>query len=86
MGGNELSTIITKVVVPKKKSGFLTRPRLLDFLDEHVQRRLILISAPAGYGKTALLVDYAHQTDIPVCWYSLDESDRDPRLFLSGIA
>jgi LuxR family maltose regulon positive regulatory protein len=83
MGGNDMSVIITKVVLPKKQLDFLTRPRLLHFLDQHVERRLVLISAPAGYGKTALLADYAHQIDMPVCWYTLDESDRDPRLFLS---
>jgi LuxR family maltose regulon positive regulatory protein len=78
-----VSVIITKVVLPKKQLDSLTRPGLLNFLHQHIERRLVLISAPAGYGKTALLVDYAHQTDMPVCWYALDEADRDPRLFLS---
>jgi LuxR family maltose regulon positive regulatory protein len=74
--------ILTKVLLPKLRSDLLRRPRLVNFIHAHIERKLILISASAGYGKTALLVDYAHDTDLPVCWYSLDPSDNDPRLFL----
>jgi ATP/maltotriose-dependent transcriptional regulator MalT/two-component SAPR family response regulator len=44
-----------------------------------------MISAPAGFGKTTLLVDFIADLDAPVCWYSLDESDQDPKLLLEGI-
>ncbi|MCS7222748.1 MAG: tetratricopeptide repeat protein [Anaerolineae bacterium] len=74
--------ILTKVLLPRLRSDLLRRPRLVNFIHAHIERKLILISASAGYGKTALLVDYAHDTDLPVCWYSLDSSDNDPRLFL----
>jgi LuxR family maltose regulon positive regulatory protein len=70
--------IITKILVPKKRSGLFQRPRLLNFIHNHIQRKLILVSAAAGYGKTSLLADFAHNTEIPVCWYALDASDRDP--------
>ncbi len=76
------SLIITKVLIPKLPPDLLRRPRLVDFIHAHIERKLILISASAGYGKTALLIDYAHDTDLPVCWYSLDAADGDPRLFL----
>jgi len=74
--------IITQILTPKKRPDLLHRPRLVDFVHEHIDRKLLLISASAGYGKTSLLVDYAYDTDLPVCWLSLVESARDPRVFL----
>jgi ATP/maltotriose-dependent transcriptional regulator MalT/DNA-binding SARP family transcriptional activator len=78
----EVPIVRTKVLVPRKRPDLLSRARLVDFVHEHIDRKLILISASAGYGKTSLLTDYAHDTDLPVCWYSLDEADRDPTVFL----
>ncbi|HZQ11003.1 MAG TPA: BTAD domain-containing putative transcriptional regulator [Anaerolineae bacterium] len=74
--------LVTKVIVPSRRSDVLRRPRLLDFLHEYIDRKLLLVSASAGYGKTSLLVDFAHDTDLPVCWYSLDQGDQDPQVFL----
>jgi LuxR family maltose regulon positive regulatory protein len=79
---NPNSTIITKVLVPKKRPNLLRRPRLVDFLHEHIERKLILVSASAGYGKTSLLTDFAHDSELPVCWYAMAPSDADPRVFL----
>lgn len=75
----------TKVVLPSKPSTLLHRPRLVDFIHEHIDRKLILVSAAAGYGKTSLLVDFAYDTDVPVCWYSLDPSDADVQTFLEHL-
>jgi LuxR family maltose regulon positive regulatory protein len=77
----DISIVKTKILVPRKRRNLLHRARLVDFIHEHIDRKLILISASAGYGKTSLLMDFAHDTDLPVCWYSLDEWDRDPRVF-----
>jgi LuxR family maltose regulon positive regulatory protein len=74
--------IVTKILAPKKRSGLFQRARLLSFLHTHIQRKLILVSAAAGYGKTSLLADFAHNTEIPVCWYALDATDRDPSVLL----
>lgn len=74
--------IVTKYLIPGRRPALLRRPRLLDFLYEHLDRKLILVSAPAGYGKTSLLAEFAHDVDVPVCWYSLDRSDRDLRVFI----
>ncbi len=73
---------ITKLIVPKRTGQVLHRQRLLDFLHEYLDRKLLLVSASAGYGKTTLLVDFAHDTEFPTCWYTLDTADRDPRVFL----
>ncbi len=78
----QIPPFVTKLIVPQRKSAILSRPRLLQFLHEYLDRKLILVSAAAGYGKTTLLVDFSHDTELPVCWYSLDESDRDPQIFL----
>ncbi|MGB5932525.1 MAG: hypothetical protein WBH57_05620, partial [Anaerolineae bacterium] len=72
----------TKIVLPQRPKTLLHRPRLVEFIHEHIGRKLVLISAAAGYGKTSVLIDFAHDTELPVCWYSLDESDRDPRVLL----
>jgi len=77
--------IITQILTPKKRPDLLHRPRLVDFIHEHIDRKLLLISASAGYGKTSLLIDYAHDTDLPVCWLSVVESARDPRVFLDHL-
>lgn len=74
--------LVTKIIVPSKRTDVLQRRRLLDFMHDYLGRKLLLVSATAGYGKTSLLVDFAHDTDLPVCWYSLDERDRDPQVFM----
>jgi ATP/maltotriose-dependent transcriptional regulator MalT/DNA-binding SARP family transcriptional activator len=67
--------ISTKVRIPRRSQSLLRRDRLVDFIHSNIHHKVILIAAGAGYGKTSLLIDYAHDTDLPVCWYSLDASD-----------
>lgn len=80
--GDIAPLIATKTQVPRRRPDLLPRSRLVNFIHAHLDRKLILISAPAGYGKTTLLVDLAHDTDLPVCWYMLDAFDQDLRIFL----
>lgn len=72
-----------KVTLPSRRPAILHRQRLTDLLAEHTSRRVTIVSAPAGYGKTTLLLDFDQSWQAPVCWYSLDERDRDLRTFLS---
>ena len=71
-----------RYTVPETQGDVLRRQRLLDFLYENIDRPLQLICAPAGYGKTTLLADFARDTDLTVCWYSVDPLDSDPNSFV----
>jgi hypothetical protein len=73
--------LATKLHVPGPP-GFVPRPRLADRLDEGLGRGLVLVCAPAGSGKTALLADdWARCGRRPVAWLSLDAGDNDPARF-----
>ncbi len=63
----------------------VSRPRLIDWLNEgHTKnRKLTLISAPAGFGKTTLISEWVASCKQPVAWLSLDEGDNDPARFLA---
>jgi ATP/maltotriose-dependent transcriptional regulator MalT/DNA-binding SARP family transcriptional activator len=71
-----------KLTPPARQTAIIHRQRLIDLLSEHTARRVTIVSAPAGYGKTTLLLDFADSAARPVCWYTLDERDRDLKTFL----
>lgn len=74
--------ITTKIRTPRLRQTHLRRERLLNYLHNSIHNKLILVAAGAGYGKTSLLIDYAHDTDLPVCWYSLDTHDANVPTFV----
>ena len=73
----------TKFLVPRPRPDLLPRPRLVDWLESNADKRLTLLSAPAGYGKTTLLVDFINASIRPFAWYTLDAQDSDPTVFLT---
>ena len=73
--------LATKLHLPGPRPGEVPRPRLMARLDEGLAGGLILASAPAGYGKTVLLADWARSGRHPVAWLSLDAGDNDPARF-----
>ena len=73
--------LATKLRVPASRPGLVPRPRLTARLDEGLARGLVLVCAPAGYGKTVLLADWAQRSRHPVAWLSLDAGDNDPARF-----
>lgn len=77
--------LLTKLHIPPAGNNIVHRPELFDNLNTGLSRKLILVSAPAGFGKTTVVSDWIDQNKIPATWYSLDNGDNDPAIFLSYI-
>jgi LuxR family maltose regulon positive regulatory protein len=76
----------TKITVPKPPADFVSRPRLLTILDGASDPALIFVGAPAGFGKTVLLAEWARRRDGgTTAWLSADADDNDDRLFWSAV-
>jgi len=80
MSGQDV-LLATKLHVPRPQPGFVPRPRLVEALGEGLARGRVLVCAPAGFGKTALLADWARGVGRPVAWLGLDGGDSDPARF-----
>jgi LuxR family maltose regulon positive regulatory protein len=73
--------LATKFYIPPVRPDCVPRPHLIERLNEGLHRKLTLLSAPAGFGKTTLLGEWAQQSAFPVAWVSLDTGDSDPARF-----
>ncbi len=73
--------LTTKLFVPRTRKDLVSRQRLVMRINEGLLRKVTLISAPAGFGKTTLLSEWVRQLDLPSAWLSLDPDDNDPRRF-----
>ena len=87
------SLLATKLFIPSTRPDLVSRQRLVKQLNEGLHRKLTLISAPAGFGKTTLVTEWLdnpavgsskeNQNANSIAWLSLDEGDNDPARFLS---
>jgi LuxR family transcriptional regulator, maltose regulon positive regulatory protein len=86
--GKQPQTIATKVL-PPRCVGLVERPRLLEFIGQVQLKRLSVIKAPAGFGKTSLAVAWADrlvQSGSSFAWFSIDANDNHPTQFLLYVA
>ena len=74
---------VTKYTIPSRPTGWLKRPQLTKKLNSAQKRQLTIISAPAGYGKSGLMANWATQQG--AAWLSLDPGDNDPQRLAAGI-
>ncbi|MBN2075498.1 MAG: hypothetical protein JW762_08105 [Dehalococcoidales bacterium] len=79
----ETPLLTTKLNVPPTRPHIVSRPRLLEKLEESLSFNLVLVSAPAGFGKSTLLSEWTRssQPKVGTAWVSLDEGDNDPIRF-----
>jgi len=73
----------TKITPPYRGDEILSRQRLIELFDDLLEKKLVILTAPAGYGKTSLLVDMAFRHELPFCWYLLDPLDKELTRFLT---
>jgi len=86
------SILVTKLFIPATRPELVHRPSLIKRLNDGLNRKLTLISAPAGFGKTTLVSEWVDtlrldapeekQIENKIAWLSLDERDEDPTRFL----
>src|SRR5258708_4220185 len=80
--------LATKFFVPVAPGPLISRPRLSALLDKSLKYPLTFVSAPAGFGKTALLATWGQSlpaSNSRLCWVSLDEEDNQTQLFWTAI-
>ena len=78
-----ISLVATKLYIPSARTNIVLRPRLIVRLNAGLHRKLTLIAAPAGFGKTTLVTAWLASCQRPVAWLSLDEGESDPTRFLT---
>jgi len=75
----------TKFHIPPARPTLVDRPRLFEMLERSADKPVILVSAPAGYGKSTLVSGWLEKTRRPAAWFSSDDGDNDPVRFLQGL-
>lgn len=78
-----IQAIETKFIPPPVRSGYVIRQRLFDLINQvnEQKKQVLLVSAPAGFGKTYLAATWIDQTQNPAAWFSIDKDDNEPLTF-----
>ncbi len=72
-----------KLIIPSSARPLVVRDNLVSQLEQAISTKCVIaLAAPAGWGKTTALAQWASASSLPVAWYTLDAADRDPQLFL----
>ena len=74
--------LLTKLTLPPVRARLVHRPQLLGRMNSCLNCKLMLVSAPAGFGKTTLVSEWVLESGRQSAWVSLDEADNDPVRFL----
>jgi LuxR family transcriptional regulator, maltose regulon positive regulatory protein len=85
-GGLPVELVVSKLRRPSVRPGTVRRSLLIERLARGDARPVVLVVAPAGYGKTTLLSQWAERSSQAFAWVSLDERDNDPRVLLTYVA
>jgi LuxR family maltose regulon positive regulatory protein len=80
-----INILSTKLFIPLLRKGIISRSRLTDRIEEGIDGKLTLVSAPAGFGKTTLVSEWIEKSERKIAWVSLDEGDNNPIRFLMYI-
>ncbi|MFW6042649.1 MAG: LuxR C-terminal-related transcriptional regulator [Chloroflexota bacterium] len=73
----------TRLNIPHLRPDRIPRDRLVTLIERHATLPVVTITAPAGFGKTTVLAEWARQTKLPVSWLTLSSQDNDPTVFWS---
>jgi LuxR family maltose regulon positive regulatory protein len=85
-GGPAFDLVVSKLRRPAPRPGTVRRPALVERLARDDLRPVVSVVAPAGYGKTTLLSQWAQRNGQAFAWVSVDEKDNDPKILLTYIA
>ena len=85
-GGSAFDLVASKLCRPMIRPGTVRRSSLIERLGRGDPRPIVSVVAPAGYGKTTLLSQWAESNGRAFAWVSVDEGDNDPKVLLSYVA
>src|SRR4030042_1212890 len=78
-----IQILSTKLSIPPLRPRLVRRTRLFQKLNQGLECGLVLVSAPAGYGKSTMLSAWLIQVEVDSSWLTLDEGDNDPPRFIT---